>query len=38
MNEDEDIATFFLRFDEVVITIKGINEKFEEMTIVLLSL
>jgi hypothetical protein len=30
MKEDEDIATYFLRVDEIVNTIKGLGEEVEE--------
>ena len=34
MNEDENIATYFLRVDEVVKSIRGLGEKLEDSIIV----
>jgi hypothetical protein len=34
MKEDEDIAAYFLRSDEVVITIKGLGKEMKESIIV----
>jgi hypothetical protein len=34
MKEDEDIATYFLRVDEIVNAIKGLGEEVEESMIV----
>jgi hypothetical protein len=34
VKEDENIATYFLRFDEIVNAIKGFKEEFDESIIV----
>ena len=34
MKEDEDIAAYFLRVDEIVNTMRGLGEKFESRTLV----
>jgi hypothetical protein len=34
MNEDENIATYFLRIDEVVNDIKGLGDEIKELVIV----
>ena len=34
MKEDEDIATYFLRGDEIVNTIRGLGEKVKNLVIV----
>ena len=34
MKEDEDIATYFLRVDEIVNTMRGLGEKVEKPTLV----
>ena len=35
MKEDEDIATYFLRVDEIVNTMRGLGEKIQNSVIVL---